>query len=145
MVGSPQPHAHPWLQLLSQAFQNLAGASFCSTTTHPAPGWTPAELCIYLFLHFPSFPRTLAFGGVGGGEAEAGSQGKPKKNGGGRGAALSIPQRLGGSREVWGWPGRGWEQGAGRGEAGSIAHLLCLGKLKIAMSKEWLQAPQRAC
>lgn len=89
MVGSPQPHAHPWLQLLSQAFQNLAGASFCSTATHPAPGWTPAELCIYLFLHFPSFPRTLVLG-RGGGKLKLAPKANPKRMGRGGGGSSSL-------------------------------------------------------
>lgn len=122
-MGSPQPRARPRLQPLSQAFQNLAGVSFCSTPPSMA-GCLPNCVFIY-FCIFPA-PRTH-WCRVGGGEAKAGSQCRPKKKESQKigSAAPHIPQRVGGSREAQGWLGKGWERGAGRGDAGGITHPLC--------------------
>lgn len=121
---------------------------FCSTPLLP---WLDACLIVYLFISvFSQLPAHTGAGrgGGGGGEAKAGSQGGPKKKLG-RGQVPPFP--------------RGWEEtgkckadregGGSRGQEGGTPaasptpFALCarLGKLKIAASKEWLQAPQRAC
>lgn len=106
-------------------------------TAHPPPQ-LDAGLIAYLFIS--AFSQLRAHTGAGWGEAEAGSPGGPKKT---RGVQLPpFPQ----GQEEAGKRGAGSRKG-GTPTASPTPFALCarLGKLKIAASIEWLQAPQRAC
>lgn len=114
------------------------------------PPWLDACLIAYLFISV--FSQLPAHTGAGwGGKPRPAPNADPKKKRKPKKRECSSPHSPEGGRKLGsaGLAGKG--VGAGGRKGGRRRHrpppLLCarLGKLKIAASKEWLQAPQRAC